>query len=171
MTDAGDRSPATERPAADGQVPAVVAGEKETLLAFLGYLRGCVDRKLEGVGDAEARRSPVASGTSLLGLVKHLTVVEVYWAQRRLLGADVGAADDGFTVDEHDTPSSVRGRYAEAGRRTDEIVAGAGLEDPLARGRHGLTVRWMLTHLVEETARHAGHADILRELLDGRAGR
>ena len=68
--------------------------------------------------------------------------------------------------------SSVRRHYLEAGRRTDEIVtACADLEQPLARGRHGLTLRWMLAHLVEETARHAGHADILRELVDGTTGR
>jgi hypothetical protein len=67
---------------------------------------------------------------------------------------------------------SVRREYAQAGRRTDEIVAACpNLETPLARGRHGLTLRWMLNHIVEETARHAGHADILRELVDGRTGR
>ena len=84
----------------------------------------------------------------------------------------MGGADDGFALDDTDTVASVRAAYAAAGRRTDELVARcADLDRPLARGRGGLTVRWMLTHLVEETARHAGHADILRELIDSRAGR
>ncbi len=157
---------------ADRNAPVVVSGERDTLLAFLGYLRGAVDAKLDGLAEADARRALVPSGTSLLGLVKHLAVVETYWAQRRMLGAEVPQDGDGFTLDPEDTVASVRRRYAEAGRRTDEIVAACDdLEQPLARGRHGLTVRWMLAHLVEETARHAGHADILRELVDGRTGR
>jgi hypothetical protein len=79
---------------------------------------------------------------------------------------------DGFELDLADTMTSVRDAYAEAGHRTDAIVAACtDLDQPLARGRHGLTLRWMLAHLVEETGRHAGHADILRELVDGQAGR
>ena len=114
----------------------------------------------------------MASGTTLLGIVKHLAFVEVYWSQRRFAGSDVVLRGDGFELEPADTVESVRRAYAEAGRKTDEIVAACSdLEQPLARGRHGLTLRWMLTHLVEETARHAGHADILRELVDGTTGR
>ncbi len=156
----------------DHHVPGVVSGEKETFLAFLGYLRTSVDDKLEGVSDADARRPMVASGTTLLGIVKHLAFVEVYWSQRRFAGSEVVLHGDGFELEPGDTVSSVRRHYLEAGRQTDEIVtACADLEQPLARGRHGLTLRWMLAHLVEETARHAGHADILRELVDGTTGR
>jgi len=165
MTEAEAR-PVTE--AADHNVPAVVSGEKETLLAFLRYLRTSVDDKVRGTAEDDARRSPVVSGTSLLGIVKHLAFVEVYWSQRRFAGSDVVQRGDGFDLEPADTVESVCRAYAEAGRKTDEIVAACSdLEQPLARGRHGLTLRWMLTHLVEETARHAGHADILRELLDG----
>ncbi len=157
---------------ADHDVPGVVSGEKETLLAFLGYLRTSVDGKLEGVSDADARRPLVASGTTLLGIVKHLAFVEVYWSQRRFAGSDVVLRGDGFDLEPGDTVPSVRRHYVDAGGQTDEIVAAcADLEQPLARGRHGLTLRWMLAHLVEETARHAGHADILRELIDGSSGR
>ena len=156
----------------DHDVPAVVAGERDSLLAFLGYLRAAVDRKLDGLSEEDARRRLLPSGTTLLGLVKHLTVVEVYWSERRLAGSDVRADGDGFDLADGDTLSSVRAAYAAACRRTDELVAACDdLDQPLARGRHGLTARWMLTHLVEETARHAGHADVLRELLDGRVGR
>ena len=162
----------TPEDGADHNAPVIVSGEKDTLLAFLGYLRASVDRKIEGLSDDDARRPLVASGTTLLGLVKHLTFVEVYWAQRRFAGADVVQRGDGFELDPTDTVDSVRREYAQAGRRTDEIVAACpDLQQTLARGRHGLTLRWMLAHLVEETARHAGHADILRELVDGRTGR
>jgi len=157
---------------ADHNVPAVAAGELPTLLAFLDYLRECVDRKLDGLSEDDARRSPVASGTCVLGLVKHLALVEAYWAQRRLAGLDIALAGDGFTLADDDDVTSVRRAYALAARRTNEIVTACeDLNRPLARGRHGLTVRWMLTDLLEETARHAGHADILRELIDGHRGR
>jgi len=157
---------------ADRNAPIVVSGEKETQLAFLGYLRASVDAKLEGVSADDARRPLVASGTTLLGIVKHLAFVEVYWAQRRFAGSEVVLRGDGFELEAGDTPRSVRRAYAEAGQKTDELVGACGdLERPLARGRHGLTLRWMLAHLVEETARHAGHADILRELVDGATGR
>jgi hypothetical protein len=162
----------TPADSADHNVPAIVSGERETLLAFLGYLRASVDRKLVDLSEDDARRPLVASRTTLLGLVKHLTLVEVYWAQRRVADSDVVLHGDGFELEPTDTVASVRHAYAEAGRHTDEIIAArADLDRPLARGRHGLTVRWALVHLVEETARHAGHADILRELVDGETGR
>jgi hypothetical protein len=163
---------ASPGPSDDHNVPVVVSSEKDTLLAFLAYLRSAVDRKVALLSEDDARRPLVASGTTVLGIVKHLGVVEVYWAQRRFAGIDVGSGQDGFELDPDDTVDSVRRAYAEAGRRTDEIVSGCSdLSTPLARGRQGLTLRWMLDHLVEETARHAGHLDILRELIDGRTGR
>ena len=156
----------------DHETPGIVAGPGETLLAFLRYLRTSVSGKLDGLDEASARRSPVGSGTSLLGLVKHLAFVESYWVERRFAGVDTGpVTGEGFALEDADTVSSVRERYAAAGRRSDELLAGAAIDAPLARGRHGLTLTWVLVHLVEETARHAGHADILRELIDGAAGR
>jgi uncharacterized damage-inducible protein DinB len=157
---------------ADHNVPAIVSGERDTLLAFLGYLRTSVDRKLVDVSEDDARRRFVASSTTLLGVVKHLTSVEVYWVQRRYAGSDVARRDDGFDLEPTDTVASVRHAYAEAAGQSDAILADClDLDRPLALGRHGLTARWMLTHLLEETARHAGHADILRELVDGSTGR
>jgi uncharacterized damage-inducible protein DinB len=162
----------TPEESGDHNIPAIVAAEKDTLVAFLRYLRTAVDRKLDGLSEEEARRRLVLSRTTLLGIVKHLACVEVYWSQRRLANADIDMQGDGFDLDAGDTVESVRQRYAEAAQRTDGLVARcADLDQPLARGRRGLTVRWMLTHLVEETARHAGHADILRELVDGARGR
>jgi uncharacterized damage-inducible protein DinB len=155
----------------DHTLPVLVSSESDTYLAFLGYLRESVDRKVADLPDEVARRRLVASQTTLLGLVKHLAYVEIYWAQRRLAGDESAPGGDAFDLDPSDTVESVRRLYAEAGARTDEIVrACTDLEQPLARGRHGLTVRWMLAHLLQETARHAGHVDILREVIDGRTG-
>lgn len=156
----------------DRNAPVVVDGEIQTALAFLGYLREGVARKLEGLSEDQARLALVPSGTSLLGLVKHLTEVETYWLERRFAGLDVALAGDGFIVTPDDTIASVTAAYRRATSRTDDIASDAGdPERPMARSTHGLTLRWALAHLTEETARHAGHADILRELLDGVTGR
>ena len=156
----------------NNNAPVIVAGEIETALAFLQYLRDGVAAKLVGVGETDARRALVPSGTSLLGLVKHLTDVEVYWMQRRFAGLDVTRRQDGFVVTSDDTIDAACQSYAQTAIRTDDIVREAGdPERPLAFGTHGLTLRWALAHVIEETARHAGHADILRELLDGATGR
>jgi uncharacterized damage-inducible protein DinB len=156
----------------DRNAPVVVDGEIETALAFLRYLRDGVSLKLEGLDEDQARATLVPSGNSLIGLVKHLTDVEVYWMQRRFAGLDVTRRLDGFVVTADDTIAGVRQGYEEAAIRSDDIVRAAGdPERPLALGTHGLTLRWALTHVIEETARHAGHADILRELLDGATGR
>ncbi|HVC70513.1 MAG TPA: DinB family protein [Acidimicrobiales bacterium] len=152
--------------------PAIVDGEIETQLAFLGYLRQSVTRKLVGLTEEQARRALVPSGTSLLGLVKHLTEVEIYWIQRRFSGLDVDLDTDAFTVTDDDTVAAVVDAYDRAAARTDEIARTAADPDrPLARGTQGLTLRWVLVHVTEETARHAGHADIVRELIDGATGR
>jgi len=152
--------------------PVVVGGEIDTALAFLGYLRDAVLRKLDGLDEDQVRLSPVPSGTSLLGLVGHLTEMESYWMQRRFAGEDVSVVDGGFTVDAGATIDSVRRAYLSATSRSDAIArAAADPERPMALGTHGLTLRWVLAHMSEETARHAGHADIVRELIDGVTGR
>ena len=152
--------------------PVVIDGEIETLLSFLGYLRDCVGRKLDGLSEEQAGRAVVVSGTSLLGLVKHLSEVESYWMQRRFAGLDVPLDGDAFSVGADDSIDAVLRRYRRAAERTDEIARDCGdAEQPLARGRQGLTLRWALVHVTEETARHSGHADIVRELIDGATGR
>lgn len=154
--------------------PVVVDGEIETSLAFLGYQRDSVTNKLGGLTEEQARRVLVPSGTSLLGLVRHLTTVEVYWLQRRFAGLPITRTGDGdgFSLAPDDTIASLLRGYQEATRRSDDIITAAGdPEQPLALGTHGLTLRWVLAHVTGETARHAGHADILRELLDGSTGR
>jgi uncharacterized damage-inducible protein DinB len=147
--------------------------EKATLVAFLGYLRECVLAKAEGLEAADLRRSTVPSGTSLLWLLKHLTMAEILWFQHVFDGADVRVPES--DLEEGDTPASVLAGYQAACRRNGEIVAACDDLDrlgarPGTRPVH-LSLRWILVHMIEETARHAGHADILREQIDGGTGR
>ena len=153
----------------DARPPSTGAGERDVLLGFLGYLRDGVAAKVDGVAEAQVRAPGVPSGTNLLGLVKHLTHVERHW----LLGHDVTDWPATFHAGPTDTTDTVLAAYketiAEANR---EIASWDDLGEPgPRRGRSRPSRRWTLTHMIEETARHAGHADILRELIDGATGR
>lgn len=141
------------------------------LAGLLQFQRESLLRKLEGVDEAAARRSAVGSGTTLLWLVKHLAQAELMWVEVRFAGLDVSLPED--TVAESDTVASVSAGYRAATTRADAIIAAASLDDPCQGGPGGepLPLRWVVAHLLEETARHAGHADILRELIDGDTGR
>lgn len=152
--------------------PAAGPGEKDVLTGFLGYLRAAVVAKVEGVPEARARIPGVPSGTNLLGLVRHLTHVERHW----LLGHAVTDWKATFHLAQSDTAESVVAAYRQTVAEANEEIASwddlteAGPRPP-GRGRQAPSRRWTLTHLIEETARHAGHADILRELIDGATGR
>ena len=113
----------------------------------------------------------LAVARRLLWLTKHLSRAEVIWVLRRFSGADVEIPYD--TVHPEDTVTSAVEAYRATWTRVDDVVLGAGLEE-VCRGVGGepaINLRWVLMHLLEETARHAGHADILRELIDGATGR
>jgi hypothetical protein len=149
--------------------PSTGPGEKDVLAGFLDYLRAAVAAKAEGVSEAQARVPGVPSGTNLLGLVKHLTYVERHW----LLGQDVTDWKATF----HPAPGeTVLATYQDTIAAANEEIASwddlteAGPRQA-KRGGPGPSRRWVLAHLIEETARHAGHADILRELIDGATGR
>ena len=161
----------TLAPMIDRKPPRLVAGERATLLALLQYQRESFVRKADGVGDDAARRAAVPSGTSLLWLVKHMARAERVWIGERFAGGDPAGADD--TVRPDDTLAAALDDYRATWARVDAIVAGAALDDECRRldGDPPVNLRWVLMHLLEETARHAGHADILRELVDGETGR
>ncbi|WET77322.1 DinB family protein [Amycolatopsis sp. QT-25] len=151
--------------ARDAGPPSTGPGEKDVLTGFLDHLRSAIAAKAEGIPEEQARAPGVPSGTNLLGLVGHLTQVERYW----LLGHRVTDWKATFQPGPDDTTVSIlaayRGTIAEANA---EIASWNGLD---AAGPRRGSRRWTLTHLIEETARHAGHADILRELIDGATGR
>jgi uncharacterized damage-inducible protein DinB len=156
-------------------VPRIDSGELDTALAFLSFARHCVLKKADGLSDEQLRCVLVGSGTSILGLVQHLTEAERYWFGYHLTGAVWDASSDsGMTVAASSTVADVLADYRTAISDSDRAILAAG--DPEARfavpvqgTRH--TLRWGLAHMTSETARHAGHADILREQLDGTTGR
>ncbi|MDA3644718.1 DinB family protein [Saccharopolyspora indica] len=149
--------------------------ERTTLLTFLDYLREAVIAKTAGLSDQQARTPGVASGTSVLGLIKHLTAVEANWFEWSYDGADVPVQDDEAPLAADETADQLISAYRRAIRRSNEVVLACDdLGTPGARSVREATppsMRWILVHMIEETARHAGHADILREHIDGSVGR
>jgi hypothetical protein len=155
----------------DSRPPRTGAEEKATLLGFLDYLRAAIAAKAEGVPEPQVRTPGVPSGTSLLGLVKHLARVERFY----FLGEDVGDWEATLRPTPEETADGVLAGYREAVRRANEVIAACpDLTDPAPKppGRRSApSMRWLLVHMIEETGRHAGHADILREQIDGAIGR
>ncbi|MBB6375450.1 putative damage-inducible protein DinB [Pseudonocardia eucalypti] len=160
------------KPRRDTRPPKTGPGEMDVLLGFLDYLRASVIAKAEGVPEPQIRAPGVPSGTNLLGLVKHLTNVERHW----LLGQRVPDWAATFHAEPAESVDDVLRAYRETSARANEVLAAhpdLAAAGPCPGGRPGPapSLRWTLTHLIEETGRHAGHADILRELIDGATGR
>lgn len=159
--------------AADAPPPRSTGDERTVLRLLLQYHRASVVRKVEGVTDEDARRSPVPSGTSLLWLLRHLAWAEDIWIGQRVLGGPPPAPVRVSDLATDTVAAAVEG-YRAAWARTDAVLGdeavdlGSRCRDPKGDPTN---LRWVLAHLVEETARHAGHADVLRELLDGATGR
>lgn len=161
----------------DVRPPSLNADEPTTLLAFLDYLRAAVVAKLDGVSDEDARRPGVASGTSLLWLVRHLTVVEDNWFTWAYRGEGEEPRESDEVPLDGATVAGEVAAYREAVERSNAVAAAApDLDRPGVRSlrpdaTEGPSLRWVLVHMIEETGRHAGHADIIREQLDGAVGR
>jgi len=157
--------------------------EREALCGFLDRQRAALLRKIEDLTDEDARRVPTASSMSLLGLLKHSAFWERRWFQiimagRRFPGEwpedglseeEMDAED--FRVDERDTVARWVAFYNEQVAISRQITADLDLEThcefPEVADRN---LRYVLLHMIEETARHAGHADIMRESIDGSRG-
>jgi uncharacterized damage-inducible protein DinB len=162
--------------------PPSAVDERATLRAFLDYHRQTLLWKCEGLADEELRRRAVPpSSMSLLGLVRHLADVERSWFRRRLAGEDAPPIfyrrPDNLDGDFDDVDdASVEEAFTrwreevEAARRIEASFAS--LDDTVhqADDDADLSVRWVLVHLIEEYARHNGHADLLREQIDGATG-
>lgn len=157
---------------ADQRPERLAAGEVDTLTGLLAFQRASLARKVEGVSEESARRRFVGSDTTLLWLVKHLTMAEVRWFAIRFAGQDV--AEPPEDVADDDTVPDALAAYRDACTRSEAIVAAApSLDEPCRAIDDGPrpNLRWVLAHMLEETARHAGHADIIREIIDGATGR
>ena len=150
--------------------------EREVLESFLDDLRDTILWKQEGLTREQALRSLVPSGTSLLGIVKHLAFVERYWFQDRFAGRDVAFPwseqdpDADWRVEEWESPEGVADFYRSETAQSRAVQADAPGPDALSSRGRPVSLRWVLVHMIEETARHAGHADLLREAADGATG-
>jgi uncharacterized damage-inducible protein DinB len=161
--------------------PPLAGTERATLSAFLDFQRGTLAGKCAGLTDDQLRQRAIApSGLSLLGLVRHLADVERGWFRQVFSAEDVPdlyqIADDRDAdfngVDDADVAEAFATWTAEC-EKARQITAAAALEDLAAQPtRRGETpsLRWILTHMIEEYARHNGHADLLRERIDGAVG-
>ena len=146
--------------------------ERELLLEWLGYLRGAVLRKIEGLDDEQASWRPNGSLISLIGIVNHLTRVEWRWIDGGMRGEEVTRTEAEFEPGPELTVEAAVAAYRDRARATDATVRSIpSLTEPCRGwGGEGKDLRWVLLHLINETARHAGHADATRELLDGTTG-
>ena len=152
--------------------------EREVLEAFLDFHREVLVRKVSGVSELEARDRRVPSKTTLAGLVKHMIGVERGWFQRVLagrpaeeIGPNVGGGDDSWELAEDETVESLVEEYRRTCEQSRQTAARFALDDAVPQRRLGrVSLRWIYVHMIEETARHVGHADILREQTDGATG-
>ncbi|MDA2810425.1 DinB family protein [Nocardiopsis sp. RSe5-2] len=155
-------------------------GEREVLEAFLDAYRLSVEEKAAGLSDEDARRRLVPSRTTMAGLLRHLALVERNWFGHVLqgipaerLGIDLSDPDSTWAdLRPGDTVASLTEEYRRACAESRAAAAGSSLDDAVPHAELGrVTLRWIYVHMIEETARHAGHADILREQTDGATGR
>jgi hypothetical protein len=155
----------------DATGPDLVGSERDVLLHYLNKMRDAVVRASEGLTDEQQRTPGVPSGTSLLGLIQHLTGVEVHWFERVFLDEDRSIGDS-MDVPSDATREGVVAGYRAACARSDKIVRDCPDLSTMAKianpgEDHTCSLRRIMAHMIEETARHAGHADILREQIDG----
>ncbi|WP_093573866.1 DinB family protein [Amycolatopsis rubida] len=159
--------------------PPMAGDERAQLTGFLDFLRASVVWKCSGLTDEQARRTQVPSElTTIAGLLCHLTLVENYWF-RVVLDGQPDAWADRLEIDRDaefrlalELPmTQLIADYEAEAEQCRAVVAARGFDDTvLFKGDKPLTVRWVVTHMIEETARHLGHLDLLRELTDGLTG-
>ncbi len=129
-------------------------------------------KKLAGLDDDDAQRSTVPSGTNLAGLLQHLTFVEAKWFEGIVAGGKPSRGARTMAVDPSKTLKALRADYREACAASNEIIATLGDPDaPVAGEGKVHDLRTAILVVIAETARHAGHADIIREQIDGQTGR
>jgi len=165
-----------------GQAPALT-DERQLLLAYIAQQRDGIRNAAYGLSDEQARLAPTAGSLSIGGLVKHVATMEKSWVDRALQKegpatreAQEASYEDGFRLLPHETLAEVLAQYDEIAEQTDAAMAEVDLDRPVPVPKgvpwfpddvDAWSVRWVLLHLIEEIARHAGHADIVRESIDG----
>ncbi|MFH8370108.1 DinB family protein [Streptomyces sp. NPDC018031] len=157
--------------------PPLQSDERTMLESWLDFHRATLALKCEGLDDARLReRSAPPSTLSLLGLVRHLAEVERAWFRRVLAGEDVprihgeGKRDGDFDLTEEATGEEAFATWHAEVALAREIAARHSLDDTGERGGRQVSLRWIYVHMIEEYARHNGHADLLRERIDGVTG-
>ena len=173
-------SPENSDPRVD---PPRQAGERETLETFLDFYRETILWKVSGMSDPDLRKVIVPSGWSPLGMIKHLAYVERSWFRTRFSGEEglpVPWTDEDpdadFRIEPQETTADILAFYRDECERSRAIAASASLDDLAAHWpadrppEKRPNLRWIFVHMIDETARHAGHLDIVRELIDGSTG-
>ena len=157
--------------------------ERDLLEGYLDFYRETIPWKVSGMSDEDLRKVMVPSGWSALGMVKHLAYVEQSWFRTRLAGErDIPVPwteddpDADFRVEPHETTEEILAFYRDQCDRSRKIAAEHSLDDlaafwpPDRPPEDRPNLRWIYVHMIEETARHAGHLDVTRELIDGTTG-
>jgi uncharacterized damage-inducible protein DinB len=160
--------------------PPVIAGEREMLRAFLDYHRATLAMKCDGLSDEDLRRQSMPPSTlSLLGLVRHLAEVERAWFRRVINAEDIPFvwSDEGDYQVAYDASAATRSEAFDAwqtevehARRIEEKAESLDVTGYQAKWGEDVSLRLVMLHLIHEYARHNGHADFLREGIDGTVG-
>jgi hypothetical protein len=166
------------QPLADEEDLITVAAERKTLEEFLEYHREALSGKLSGLSEQDARRRLVPSLTTLIGLVSHAAAVERNWFQHYLGGTprdqiagNARGDDPSWDVGADQTIAGVTAEFDRACAASRQIAAGFTVDQTVPHDQLGqVTLRWIYVHMIREHARHTGHADILREQIDGATG-
>ena len=146
------------------------------LIAFNDQQRATLIWKLDGLSDDQLRKPHEVTGFSLLGLLKHLIRVERTWFQQRLMGEHIDGQpndDTAWVPGSDETFELLVLQYLEACRRSNDIARSLPMDHPARRpgeDGEGPSMQWVLLHMIEETARHLGHADVIRQSIDGATG-
>jgi uncharacterized damage-inducible protein DinB len=165
------------------QDPQPSADERTLLGEFLDFYRATIEQKCDGIDDAQARSIIEPSDMSLIGIVRHLTEVERNWFCVKFAGEEVpfhfdydADEDKDWHPDDDETLAGALARYRSDYERARAITDAAPSLDDLSKvgvrwyDDQPVSLRWILVHMIEETARHAGHADLLRQRIDGVTG-
>jgi hypothetical protein len=152
------------------ETPDGLADERTMLIGWLDLYRDVMIMKIDGLDEEQARFKPAPTANSLINLIVHLTGVERNWFESVIAGRSIQRDRDAEFADITVSVADAVAGYRQQCVRSNEVANTVGSLDEECAGRKGYSVRWVLHHMLEETARHAGHADMTRELLDGEVG-